>query len=245
MTTIINLSVLQIRIFPSDAIPFSLLCSAYGTEHLKKFMSLRTAGLDSASGELVFEDGAYRENESSRLLVVPTLTMNNRRLTLSVMGASEDAHLAYVAAREFLSLLGPGLPEPIFFSEETVCVARLDFDWRSLVNPELVSSIVALAENQPNAAQISLDSVRFTIDYDANKSLTEEGVILSKKQIFIEPRSGVPLSERVYYTGSPCSSDDHIALLKELEVRIAGREVALEELSSRVTKRRAKASAPH
>jgi hypothetical protein len=242
MRGITNLSVTQFRIFPSDAVPFSLLRSAYGTARLKNFMGFRTSHYDPESGDLVFEDGAFKSNESSPLLVVPTASFNGRRIVLTVMGTSSYAHLAYAALQDFFSLIEILLPNPIFFTEETICVAKLDFDWHALVSPDLYSLVTTFAQDMPFRSQISMGSISFTLESIPNQDLKDAGVILNDKKFVIEPRHGVPLSERGFFTASPSSSGDHIALLRDLEARLAKRRAQLEQLQARIAKRGAKSS---
>jgi hypothetical protein len=237
MKEISSLSVTQFRIFPHDAIPFSLLRSAYGTVRLKTFMGFRTAAFDPESGDLVFEDGAYKKDDSP-LLAIPTIAFNSRRIVLSVAGSSDHARLAYGALRDFFSLLGFTLPEPILFTEETNCIAQLDFDWTELINPALFSTVTDFAQHITLPPQIKTGGIRFTLEFSPNQTLKDAGVTLSDKQIVIEPRLGLLLSQRIYFTGSPSSSDEHIALLRTLEARVASRAELLKQLEARLARKR-------
>jgi len=220
MVSIRYLSVTQFRIFRPDAVPFALLRTPVGSGHLKTQMGFRTVGFNAETGDLVFEDGAFRRNEGGPLIVVTSAAFNNRRIVLSVIGDSELAQGAYATIQELFSASGFTLPDPVISTEETICVAELDFEWQALLNPEISSMATEFAKGLPVVPRIRGAGIKITFGFSPDQHLEEYGANLNDKQLVVEPRADVPLSERVYFTASPSGSEAHIALVEALEARI-------------------------
>src|SRR5262249_2971586 len=115
---------------------------------------------------------------------------------------------------------------PLVFNEETSCVARLDFDWPTLLSPVLVEQV------SRRARELSTDkttriikgvSIRFTLGTTiTDERLSAYGITLFDQTVAIEPKANVPLSERMYFTYSPCDSATHLQLVSELEASFSG-----------------------
>ena len=103
-------------------------------------------------------------------------------------------------------------------------MARLDFEWITLLNPALVDQVsrrVKEFSTESIRRIVKGVSLRFTLGAMAvDERLNEYGIPLNDQQIVIEPRADVPLSERTYFTYSPCDSDTHLQLVSELEASL-------------------------
>jgi hypothetical protein len=143
-----------------------------------------------------------------------------------VVGNRADARAAFSALTEALGQLAEGFPEavPLLAGEETSCVAQLDFDWTSLLNPALVEQVAEWSKaltTEDVEMKIRGLSVRFTIRTQPSDFLGEYGINLWDRTLTVEPRVDTPLSQRTFFTYSPCDSDTHLKNLLQLEARLS------------------------
>jgi hypothetical protein len=226
----LNISVKQFRIFRPDTLPFPLLRTGSGVEALKTMLRFREAIIDPASSDIAFNGGDVQDG--TRFIVVNSLQVNPQRMILDVAADSASANLAFQAVAAVFAQLGRAFggveaQEPLVFTEETTCVARLAFQWTELLSDkfaDFVSANVLPQASTPNGdASVSGLQLRLLIKYDAkNAALHDYNVFLGNKALVVEPRENLPLSERIYFTSSPLSSDEHLRLLEELEGSLAG-----------------------
>lgn len=226
MRNIRSMTVTQHRIFEADQIIFSLIARPVGLNALKELLSFRAAAVNTESGDLVFQDGSCQIGDAT--VLVGSVILNDRRLAINVEGDSRAAHLVFGLIAEFFLQLGEtfkqGKPplesiEPLVFTEETMAVVELDFDWPQLFSQELVAAAEGFtARAKPVAMTIRNALARFTISYFQNDPrLKEGGVAFADKVLAIEPRIDVPFSERVYFTTSPSDSETHMGMVRALE----------------------------
>ncbi len=230
MKNISELKAKQIRIFAPGMIPFVALRTAIGQKSLSALFAWTEVQM-SSNGELVFSSGTFQQKESAPI-IINSLQINERRLILEVLGDTAQADEVYRALLESLlqfdnsGLLKDALP--IVVSNETSCVAALDFDWTCLISPRLLEFgrklELELSTKSAKAEIIGLRSAlvfSFTIQDEA---IRENGISLSPKPFIIEPRASIPLSERRYLTSSPTDTKNHMQLLSKLERSLASKK---------------------
>jgi len=226
MENVTNLHVLQWRVFAPDVVPYHLIITPWGTDFLKHVFGFREADWNREGADYVFQDGTYKPEGEGEPTVIPSLAFNDRRIAVQVRGGSDAAAAVYVAVAQALAQLSPAFPEvhPLLMSEDTSCVARLDFDWTALLNPALLEHVaewVTVAARDEVESAIKGISVRFTVGAMPSKKLVEYGVSVYDRTIAVEPRADVPLSEQTYFTYSPCDSDTHLKLIAQLETSLS------------------------
>lgn len=227
MKNITNMSVIQGRIFAPDAIPYRLITTPSGTNFLKEIFGFGSAALSQENWDYVFQDGTLERKGEGGVVPITWVGFNDRRIVVQVLGDSADAHAVYLAISERLVELYPGFRNaaPLVFNEETSCVARLDFEWTALLSPVVIEQIAKLVgelSTEDVRRIIKNVNVRFTLGSVASdNSLREYGITLYDPTVIIEPRADVPLSERFYFTSSPCDSDAHLKFVSELETRLS------------------------
>jgi hypothetical protein len=226
MKNIANMYVMQTRIFPPDVIPFRLLITATGATRVIETFGFRDVQWNQENMEYAFQDGTLGREGRGEIVPITWLSFRDRRIIVQVFGDSSAAHAVYAAVSEMLAQLAPDFKEPVpmLFREETSCAAQLDFEWTALLNPKLVDLVTrrvqGLSTEEVGRAIRSV-SVRFTIGVAVSEKLRDYAVSSADQTIAIEPRAEVPLSERNYFTYSPCDSDTHLKLVSELEAKLA------------------------
>ncbi|HEX4494863.1 MAG TPA: hypothetical protein VIE43_04260 [Thermoanaerobaculia bacterium] len=221
MSDMATMYVIQGRVFAPDVVPYRLIITPFGTNHLKQALGFRDATWNQDNGDYVFQDGALEYDG----VVVPVMWLgfNERRIVVQVQGDSAAAHNAYSSVSVALTELVPGFQgaEPIVLNEETSYAARLNFEWSSLLNPVIVDQLSVLAKHLStgNVRRVVKGvSLRFTLGaVSADEKLSEYGIALQDQTVVIEPRADVPLAEQVYFTYSPCDSDAHLKMVSGLD----------------------------
>ncbi|MGE0456024.1 MAG: hypothetical protein AB7O37_21960 [Vicinamibacteria bacterium] len=214
----------QVRIFAVDALPIDRLGLASAA--LRERFNW-DKGEVQADGDLLLQGGASPAKGDPNAVIIRTLQLGSRRIVLSVVGDTRDADRIYSELIEVLvSATGreSWRAQPVLKVHETAAVVTLDVDPRALIAPALLS-FVDQAGNQ-----LSLEKVRawwrefslsFKFSYDLEThDLKEYSTTVSDKLLTIEPRSGLPLDGRRYFTKSPVDTDTHRALLEDLERRL-------------------------
>jgi hypothetical protein len=226
----LSVSVKQFRIFRPDTLPFPLLRTRSGVEALKTMLRFRDAIIDPVSSDIAFNGGDVQDG--TRFIVVNSLQINPQRMVLDVAADSASANLAFQAVAAVFAQLGRAFggveaEEPLVFTEETTCIARLAFQWEELLSEKFAdfvsAKVLPQASTRDGDASVSGLQLRLLIKYDAkNAALKDHNVFLGNKGLIVEPRENLPLSERTYFTSSPLSSDAHLRLLGELESSLSG-----------------------
>jgi hypothetical protein len=226
MDSVSNMYVTQGRIFALEIPAFRLIITPLGTNLLKEEFGFRDPSWNQESGDYVFQDGTF-EHEGVTIPIV-WLGFSDRRIVLQVLGNSNAAHAFYGLLGAVLVKMAPGFQEvdPLVFNEETSCIVQLDFDWPALLSPALVTQVSKLAREfsaDRTKRVIKGVSIRFTLGaVTTDEQLGEYGIPLFDTTVAVEPKANVPLSERVYFTYSPCDSSTHLRLVSELEARLSG-----------------------
>ncbi len=176
------------------------------------------------SGDLIFSSGTLQRNDLSPILI-NGVQINERRIILDISDDSERGFEVFAKLVEVLLQFDKSnsLKEtsPVVFTQETSCVATLDFDWTSLISQKFLDFGRNLeSEFSTTIAKAGIIGLRsalvfaFTIE---DQIIRENGVTLSPKGFVVEPRANVPLSERRYLTMSPTDTKTHLHLLGKLE----------------------------
>jgi hypothetical protein len=228
MKSVRSMTVTQFRIFEPDLIPYRVIVTPGATSVIEKVMGFRSSGRLQEFDEMVFRDGSFQITEGGPVIVISEMHINERRIILQVEGNSKTADQAYAMLKAIVERFGERVKdaEPMFFTEETRSVVELEFDWSSLVSPELAAlanEFVSVPADPLAQQYVKSMSAQIIIGTRIDKILTESGVVATDKALVIEPRIDVPLSERVYFTRSPTDSETHLALVKDLEARLIKR----------------------
>ena len=226
MKKLTGMYVQQTRFFASDVVPYHLVITSLGSNRLRQAFGFGSTNWQE-NLEYIFQDGTIEHQ--GRTVPITWASFHDRRILIQVLGNSSAAHAAYSAISEVLTELDPGFRNatPLVSTEETSCAAQLDFEWTALFNPALVEHVsqrVQEFSSEQVGRFIKGVSARFTLGIERkSKDLSEHGINLFDQNLIIEPRADTPLSERIYYTYSPCDSDTHLKLVSELEANLAGR----------------------
>jgi hypothetical protein len=224
MKDIAEINVTQVRIYPSDAIPFQELSAGKNPEVLRDALQFRE--IQPEGRGLAFSNGLFVGPHGPT--VVSTLSVDPRRILLRVRGRSAQAHAVQRRIWEVLasisaSRVGSAVDSPLVTSQETNCVATLAISFDELVAPTLLRFLrgngkTLLSVEAGAAKGIDFQSLAFTVSYDTgDPSLQERGVALVNKPIIVQPRAGTAIREKRFFTSSPTDSETHIALVEKLE----------------------------
>ena len=233
MKNITSLFSMQWRIYAPGVVPYRFIITPWGTAFLQHYLNFREA--DWNGEDYVFQDGTFKGDDDNEQIFISAISFNDRRVVVQVRGDRDAANIVVAVLGDALGQLDRDYPAavPLLVGEETSCVAQLNFDWTALLSPAMVEQAkewaeAASAEDAEKA--IKGVSVRFTLNVKPSQRLTEYGVNLWDQTLTVEPRVDMPLSERTYFTYSPCDSENHLKLL-------AGLEAKLSRKASRTSKR--------
>jgi hypothetical protein len=220
MKDVTEINVTQIRIYPSDYLPYVETSSGSNTakvvEHFQ-FKTFQTEGLvhQFGNGVLLTKDGR---------IIVLAVTMDPRRITVQVRGGSAEAEMFHAALWKLLvTFRGTPLDDqPLIKSQETMCIAVLDIDFMEVVAQPLRQYLTEnlktqLSSDTAKARSVELKTLAFTIKYSPDSNLEEHGIALANKVLTLEPRAGTATRERRFFSSSPTDSETHLALLRGLE----------------------------
>jgi hypothetical protein len=221
MKNVSQLTSSEVRIFPPDIIPFRRLVTPLATNALKSVLGFSDSGTNPEAGDLVFQHGTLQLPDSV-VIVIPLLTIGDRKIVVQVAGTSEEAELVFSGLIGILEKIGTesSLSEPLVVAKETRCVVDLDFSWSDLLSPGVMSFTDALlVASEASGVRPSLKggSLRLVLRYNTPERLEDYGAGLSDKMFTIEPRNDIPTNQNRFYTMSPTGSGAHLKLLQRLE----------------------------
>jgi hypothetical protein len=226
-----EIEVRQVRIFPMDSLPTGKLIRPAVAQAFKDRFGWEGAEA-SKEGDILLRPGLLSVPDTDEVVAIRSLQINDRRMILAVAGESAAANRVNGAILEFFAQATGWKPvEPVVLTQETTCLATLDFEWADLLSPAVVGfargpMLEALsAAAEPARAEIRGLSFSFRISFvDPPPGFAEHGVALADKRLTVEPRTNTPLLERRFFTSSPTDSDTHFRLLTQLENAVtAGR----------------------
>jgi hypothetical protein len=227
MKNVTGMHVQQTRLFSPDTVPYRFVITALGTNWLRESLGFNSTNWQD-NLEYIFQDGTIEHQGS--IAPITWASFHDRRIFIQVLGDSSAANAAYAAICKVLTELDPSFEgaTPLVTTEETSCTVQLGFDWSTLLNPVLVEHISRQAKefsSEQVGRFVKGASLRFTLGVEIKrKELSEHGISSSDQSIVVEPRTDTPLSERTYYTYSPCDSDTHLRLVSELEASLSSRQ---------------------
>jgi hypothetical protein len=216
----------QIRIFQADAIPLTALVTKKAREALLSPFAFESFSVDQETSEFVFGGGGYELDPPKGRITLASFRVSPRRIVLDVVGVDSSA-----ATEVFDALIArlssvkqpPAALKAVVVTNESICVATLDFDWSAMISPayrEYVNTSLLDKAGQPEVeARVDRVGINITLAYRTTAPQYSD-VSFGQKTFFIEPRADVPLTERRFYCASPTDTDTHLELLRELEDRL-------------------------
>ena len=226
-----KLSVVQIRLYPQDTLPTSLIASPRGHQAIQDEFQFQESGIPlilegmpMVQSVIPFRDGEFEDDDGQRVTVTG-LEIQGRRIVTRVDGTSTQADNFF---RKFIRALisvddaAEALSNVIYQAEETSCLVRLDLDIAQAFRPKVARFIrqnLAQAASEPMIrADARPAAFAVSITYDVRDPIiTDHGLTLNPKQFTVEPRVNTPRSESIYVTKSPYRTDIHLSLLDEFE----------------------------
>ncbi len=229
MKDIVDITVTQVRVYPTDSLPFADLRRADKVKTLKERFHFESVQIDPLGLQMTLNNGTFEHRGKS--LHIVSLTVEQRRVLIQVRGRSPMADAVYSAFSSILANIA-GRPksnkfEPLLKAEETACVVTLDIDFDDLIAPPLLRFIqtegkAKLRTEFGSPKSVTFKNLSFEVRYaPASPQLEEHDVALSNKLITIQPRLATPLRERRFYTSSPADSETHLTMLEALEKEVA------------------------
>ena len=232
MREIVDLKVTQVRLYPIDVLPLTLLLVEKNLAPFRESLRFKSASAREAKPEraiIEFLGGEFEHQGKAHL--VDRLTIESQRVTLVLYGTSATADAFYEEVRKIVAAADPevGFPKsgPYVKVDETSCIVTLDVDFRKLFAPALVKFLEKTVRTRTSTDFASSDVLpaRFSarVAYElVNPDLRKAGIRLVDKTLTIEPRVTTRPEERRYYTLSPTDSETHLALLREFEKAFKG-----------------------
>ena len=228
MKNIVDITVTQARLFPTDCLPFSQLRVPENAKIVQQAFKFGAVQTDPFGLQISFANGIFDYRGKS--INVLSLIFEQRKISIQIRGRSPAADSFYFAVAKLLQSIGNEANadkfEPLLKAEETACVATLDIDFSDLVAPPLWAFIQGDAKRRlqttyGNPRSISFKNLSFEVKYEIKPELADYDVALASKPITIEPRVSTPLNQRRFFTSSPTDSETHLAILERIEKGIA------------------------
>jgi hypothetical protein len=236
MKDISELSVSETKLFGADIIPFrSLVTATYLTKFTAPFVFKHVDIVEDDNKNLLgvlMNTGEFKIDD--KVHPIEFLMLERAKIAFKMHANSEITRKFYHTVAEYLSGIdGDGQfkkNKPLIETMATTCVATLDFDYTDIFSKKMNSFISkdatkACAEVIEDVARIQIlpRSLVFTVNYlVTEKRLLDNSARIDPKQLVLEPRVGVSLKERRYFTSSPTDSKTHLHLLAELEKSFKG-----------------------
>lgn len=236
MKDISELSVNETKLFRADIIPFrSLVTATYLSKFTAPFMFKHAEIVEDDNKNLLgvlMNTGEFRIDD--KVYPIEFLMIERNKIAFKMHANSDITHKFYHTVADYLSGIdGDGQfkkNKPLIETMATTCVVTLDFDYTDIFSKKITSFInkdatKACTDVIEDVARIQIlpKSLAFTVNYlVTDKRLLESSVRIDSKQLVLEPRVGVSLKERRYFTSSPTDSKTHLHLLAELEKSFKG-----------------------
>ncbi|MDP2277845.1 MAG: hypothetical protein Q8K51_06445 [Nitrospirota bacterium] len=231
MRDVSELAVMERRLFEMDVIPFRALITAsnlsvFTSQFLFKGIELgedeknNVTAIKMQTGEFKIEDKVYP---------IEALIIERRSITFKIYATSSVAETFYNSIAEKISNADTSnffhKDKHLIKTMETSCVVTLDFNHKDIFAKRLnvflnkrAKEICSSAIGDVGKVTISPRSITFIVDYTVtDENLLNNKINITSKALTIEPRVGISLGEKRFYTVSPTDSDTHLKLLKEVE----------------------------
>ena len=236
MKNIRELRTTQIRIFPTDEIHFQSLQRQTAINKIKEKYKLKNIitptipEIPSIEIQkiLIFTNGEFVYKNKTYL--VDRLVIENRRIIITMASHSEIADEFYTDLRNLLIELdlrdAKSNYNALVKSEETTCVAKLDFYLYQLFERNFINNfqqtLLNKIESHGCKIEIVPNVVRFKINYLNEPELYRKNKItFADKEFILEVRERTSYEDRIYFTSSPTDTKTHLELLSEINNLIA------------------------
>ncbi|MFA5308834.1 MAG: hypothetical protein WC370_05020 [Dehalococcoidales bacterium] len=226
MKDITDITVIQIRLFPVDVIPFNIISTQSCVQKIKESFSLTVVEsppfLDNINS-IMFQKGEFKSNK--QIIIINKIEIEPRRIILEVTGTSQQANEVYdsllISISEAVNIEVGRLRQPLLNAENTRCVVTLDFHISELFSKSFMSflnnDVKNKASTQLASGIVEPIGILTQISYQIkDETLIKNAIGMNPKQFTITPRSGVPIEEKRFVTSSPFDSDTHLGLIKTL-----------------------------
>ena len=225
-----DLNVIQIRIFEVDSIPYDYLMRPDFIEHIKSEFRFQ-------KHEMPFEP--YPKNQPRILLfvggevtigkekiIIQKLLFENRRILIDGMSDSSRLDKVFEIIGKEIAKFDPtgnfSHDDVVFKTEETNCLVHLNVDFKKFFSQKFWGFVSKDAPSflTERVMAIVPKNLSFELHFDPKNEYAEKhNITLSPKTLTIEPRVGVSIDKRIFYTQSPYDSTTHFRLLEAFEER--------------------------
>jgi hypothetical protein len=174
--------------------------------------------------------GTYKSDDAE--IEIAELQIQDRRISFTLSGTDiEHGHqicdqFRHELSEHFIEMFNPesNLLNLLYEAHSTVWIGRLDFDEQQLFHPALTKAIDDLGQSASNPnceVRSSLEDLRFRFAFHPrNYFLLDSHINVQEKHFRLEPRVGARAESRQWYTSSPTRAEEHIRILKELEIAL-------------------------
>lgn len=227
MKNIRELTVTQIRIFPSDYIPYSYLLRKEFIDHIIKKYKFQNNEMpfehapSNAPRVLIFSSGEYKFE--GKKIIIKKLVFDERRIITEAICTSQEAKRLFNAIandiRKFEQEKQFKASDVIFLGEETSCVVSLNIDYMGIFSDNFKSFVSDDFVNQLEHSYFEIypKTIRFEVSFRPDEKLMKHRISLSPKQLVIEPRTEHSLEDQMFFTSTPCDTDTHLKILNSFE----------------------------
>lgn len=218
----------QIILLRHEELPFALLTNGkYAQMFMQRYNFSRIDPIQDPSGAvsgLLFSNGLYEEDGTE--FAITRLIVENRKVTISIEGASSYVEKMWEQIREALLVLiqtdDKDYLKPILISNESELLVILDFPASNLFSSPVTKffqeKVVESTSSNFATSHIGSSGINFSIDYTPKTDqLNDRRINLVRKEFSIKTAVGYPVSDQVYSSAGPIDIDTHIQLLQRLE----------------------------
>ncbi|HLE08946.1 MAG TPA: hypothetical protein VI914_04895 [Thermodesulfobacteriota bacterium] len=238
MKNISDISIIQTRLYEADVIPFKKLLTATNLKNLMApFAFTQITPIEDDSKNVVgilMKLGEFKTDE--RVYPIEMLVVEINKIVIKILGDTAIANKFYNQIAKLLSDIDPDgqmlKKSPLLIVPQTTCAVSFDFDYSDIFSKKFTSFIKkqatkACSSSIDNKAKVNITphSLAFEITYQiTDNRLQGSRARIESKVLRMEPRVGIPLKERHFYTASPTDSETHLKLFSELEKYFAKRK---------------------
>ncbi len=225
---IIDINSTVITIFKMDSLDWHIIAgnSLKTTLKDKYNLVLRMADnpfIPKLDNIVHFENGEYHKD--GIVYFIDKVLFESRKLVINMQTETDIVEnflseflelLKSLSSREYSDLL------PVIKTYETASIVKFKDTVNDLFNQSPISSIsdsVSTRIDPQNANfSISFQTLRLRISFfNIPERFRKHNVTLADKSFIIERRINTPPDDVIFFTSSPLPSDQHIAILKEIE----------------------------
>lgn len=228
MKNVKKLTVLQVRIFPNDYIPYDYLLRPDFIDHMMKKFHFKKYEMpfeqfQKGMPQILNFNGGDITFESNKILI-KKLNFEDRRVVIEAMTSSKITTKIFDVVANEIKKFEPTKSfkrkDAVLETEETSCVANLNVDYKKIYSESflkfLKNNFIPLIKHK--SLSIRPKNLSFEIYFDPdNEYSRKHSITLVPKTFTIEPRAGHLLDEKLFFSHSPFDSDTHFKLLETFE----------------------------